>query len=295
MKRIKFSEGGQSFNASDFKDIHDELFAAIDGQYNDFGAFVFSGCVVSGSQSNASISAGLVYIDRKVMRFPAQTNVNFTNNPTQYIRAAAAVDSRPKSFSLTSGQNTRTTYQAELATSSGAGQSLQIKFDKPASTLVYLLSIKAVPIGVIWETDDLTYFDLVTGLGFGPFLGWAFCDGRNNTPAANKRFSIGYDPSDADYNLLRKTGGKRSNTLTESNIPQHFFYIATDETVDDPLSSGSQRVAKSYDANGEFKTRLGASGANPTLGRTNTYGALVPTALDNRPEYIVLAKIKKIA
>lgn len=51
--------------------------------------------------------------------------------------------------------------------------------------------------------------------------GWVLCDGTNGTPDLKGRFIVGYDPSDADYNTPKKTGGQKVHALTVAEMPTH--------------------------------------------------------------------------
>jgi hypothetical protein len=79
MITIKYNDGGQPFLNDDDELQQDELFKAIERQFEADGAFVISGCVVTGN----SISSGLVYIDGKIREVIAQSNLSFPC----YIRA----------------------------------------------------------------------------------------------------------------------------------------------------------------------------------------------------------------
>lgn len=51
--------------------------------------------------------------------------------------------------------------------------------------------------------------------------GWYLCDGQNGTVDLRKRFIVGYDPTDPDYNTVGNTGGSKEVTLTEAQLPSH--------------------------------------------------------------------------
>jgi len=51
--------------------------------------------------------------------------------------------------------------------------------------------------------------------------GWVLCDSTNGTPDLKGRFIVGYDPNDADYNALKKTGGEKVHALTLAEMPPH--------------------------------------------------------------------------
>lgn len=51
--------------------------------------------------------------------------------------------------------------------------------------------------------------------------GWAICDGTNGTPDLRGRMTVGYNPTDTDYDTVGKTGGSKTVTLTEAQMPAH--------------------------------------------------------------------------
>ncbi|MBU2526247.1 MAG: hypothetical protein KKC03_06575 [Bacteroidetes bacterium] len=51
--------------------------------------------------------------------------------------------------------------------------------------------------------------------------GWAICDGTNGTPNLNGKVTVGYDPADADYNVVGNIGGAKTVALTEEQMPAH--------------------------------------------------------------------------
>lgn len=69
-------------------------------------------------------------------------------------------------------------------------------------------------------TRVLNKFDS-SGKGFGDYLGWFLCDGRNNAPNLNGRFLVGFDTKTNDYGELGKLGGLDYVTLTIGQLPRH--------------------------------------------------------------------------
>lgn len=62
--------------------------------------------------------------------------------------------------------------------------------------------------------------------------GWVLCDGSNGTPNLKGRFVVGLDEGQAEFNLLGKTGGVKSVTLTEQMIPKHRHTFSGETNVD---------------------------------------------------------------
>jgi len=88
--------------------------------------------------------------------------------------------------------------------------------------LVDALKKVIYPSGTIlnWYGNLTDNFDS-TGLGKNKWLGWALMNGQNGTPSAAGKFFVNYDDADPDYNALGKTGGSKTHTLTEAEMPTH--------------------------------------------------------------------------
>lgn len=131
--------------------------------------------------------------------------------------------------------------------------------------------------------------DAGTGLGKGPMLGYAICDGRNNTPDQRGRWRVSYDdrltdPSnavwDALYSVLGNTLGEKSHVLTANEIPSHNHnYQHPNVGVSDVGSGGN----------------VAGSGAGEiTTYTTSTSSLGGDQAHENRPPSIVYATFQKI-
>ena len=51
--------------------------------------------------------------------------------------------------------------------------------------------------------------------------GWHLCNGDNSTPDLRGKFVVHYDPDDSDYDGIGNSGGMKTVTLTEDQIPGH--------------------------------------------------------------------------
>lgn len=60
-----------------------------------------------------------------------------------------------------------------------------------------------------------------TGLGRNKRIGWAWINGQNGTPPGKGRVFVNYDPNQVEFNLLGKTGGAKTHTLTIAEMPAH--------------------------------------------------------------------------
>lgn len=171
------------------------------------------------------------------------------------------------------------------------------------------LSGQTVPIGAIM---------LWAGAVNAVPVGWALCDGANGTPDLKGKFIVGYDPADADYNTISKTGGEKRVTLTVDQLPKHTPTGSTDSAdghthgyQDDyfiesniskaPILGSKRSLGSSYvGSNGgvdtdnntmlfQSKTTDNAGSHSHTI-MMNEIGGGQPH--ENRPPYYVLAYIQ---
>ncbi|WP_299466676.1 hypothetical protein [uncultured Microscilla sp.] len=107
MNRLEFKSGGQPVFNRDFRLQFENLYKAIEDQYKNQGAFILSGCEVTGS----TISPGLVYIDGKILEFAGKSEVSFP----AYLRMASPVYHEERMFvEDAANKTTRVNYFADL-------------------------------------------------------------------------------------------------------------------------------------------------------------------------------------
>ncbi len=135
------------------------------------------------------------------------------------------------------------------------------------------LAGEILPFGGALSKSGIALFDS-TGLGLFDWKGFAFANGNNGTRDLRKRFIVGYDPTDTDYNTLGNLGGEKAHTLTANEMPSHTHSI--------PLSNGA---AGSAVIGGTPTYQAGAV-------QTGSVGGDQPH--ENRPPYYTLAYLQKI-
>jgi len=148
MNRLEFKSGGQPFLNRDFKFQFDQLFKAVEDQYKGKGAFVVSGCEVSGT----TINAGMVYIDGKLLEFAGATNVTFP----VYIKQATPVQYEERFFvEDATNKTTRIDYHAELVTAQPAGvEYITVSDTASTRTLKTVLNEPEDTIHVVGATGE---------------------------------------------------------------------------------------------------------------------------------------------
>lgn len=128
---------------------------------------------------------------------------------------------------------------------------------------------------------------------------WKLCNGENGTPNLKGRFIIGYDPDDAEYDAVGKTGGNKTRTLVADNIPQHSHTFAgTTEDAGEHShtikagngTSGGGADKGDNDDNSAYINPAGIH-AHEFSGTTSSFGKINPDAIDVRSPYYVLCFI----
>ncbi|MFV0231791.1 hypothetical protein OBK30_01850 [Empedobacter falsenii] len=129
--------------------------------------------------------------------------------------------------------------------------------------------------------------------------GWHLCDGTNGTPDLRKMFVVGYDPRDADYNAIGKTGGAKEVTLTVNQLPKHKFSGKTSMAGSHPHNVErihpyiGTAIGGGFDGGrNSFRSQnvqTSSSGDHEHSFETNEVGG--GQSHENRPPFYVLAKI----
>ena len=141
--------------------------------------------------------------------------------------------------------------------------------------------------------------------------GFVLCNGSNGTPDLRGRFVVGYSDTDSDYDV-NDTGGNKSTTLSESQLPSHSHSASTNTVT---LTGAINGISESFagfggSASGVFSkfggVTLGGTPGNPdsnATGGVNFNGNHSHTvtvgntgsgsSIENRPPYYALCYIMK--
>ncbi|MDX1903811.1 MAG: hypothetical protein SFU27_06585 [Thermonemataceae bacterium] len=185
MKQIKFNTGGQPYRNPDFETQQAEIYKAIEGQLNDTGAAVVSGCHLTGT----NLSTGLVFLEGKLREL---TETSISSFPC-YIVAAAPIESDSRAHADSIARTTKISYNAEITyeipatgqyievTGSGCSRRLQhsivnasglpanwsyvecVRFAPPTTALQSVAANNTVPVNFATEIDDLNEYNATTG------------------------------------------------------------------------------------------------------------------------------------
>lgn len=127
--------------------------------------------------------------------------------------------------------------------------------------------------------------------------GWQLCDGTNGTPDLRKRFIVGYDPNDSDYNAIGNTGGLKEVSLTEAQNGEHTHFASTSSSgahthgIDLNINSAGDGIP-AFERGNSVQNQTyttNQAGAHSHTVTVNTSGE--GEAHENRPPYYTLAYI----
>tara|TARA_R110001632_G_scaffold77028_1_gene174376 strand:+ start:14 stop:1117 length:1104 start_codon:yes stop_codon:yes gene_type:complete len=160
------------------------------------------------------------------------------------------------------------------------------------------IAAAAYPVGAIFMAVVAT--NPGTLLGFGTWS--AFGAGKT---------LVGFDGSDSDFDAAEETGGAKTITLSEANLPAHKHFLFANHSMDSNTDSDWARINNSATGNGtnnsasieyfqssgsdDFKYRIAFDDANaaPTLHPSSATGS--GTAHSNMPPFITVYMWKRTA
>ena len=251
---------------------------------NDLGfiagnATIISGCVQTGS----NISDGVVFYNGELFEFRGGS-----------VQNACRVFEESEMREFEDGTTKVVFNRRWIGFGTSPGKSIdwssfvRIKSAKQLTADVNELMGKVVPVGAImmWAGSAAELPD-----------GYALCNGQNGTPDLRSRFVVGLNPSDGDYDTIGKTGGAKTVTLTEAQMPSHSHGGTTSLDGNHTHSySKASTIGRRGKDNGSFDYGSVSSAATSTAGahtHTFTTGAKGGgQAHENRPPYYVLAFIQ---
>jgi hypothetical protein len=148
------------------------------------------------------------------------------------------------------------------------------------------LLLKLYPVGSVYINANVAT-NPSTLMGFGTWT--AFGAGR---------VPVGIDSSDTDFDTGEETGGAKTHTLLESELPQHHHLAAVDgfveETGDVTASNAiSENATQSGSTFQSYRLRPATTSTFGTVGRTSQVGS--DSAHNNLQPYIVVYMWKRTA
>ena len=237
---------------------------------------IVKGCEVVGT----TVANGIVYIDGEILEFRGGQ-----------AGATVIVKEETKAKNFENGEN-KIVYRTRFATFGSSVQTtnyIWTDFHRPMS--IKEIQKRLMPVGCI----VLDYYGKTEDIP----AGYQLCDGTNGTPDLRGLFVVGYDPRDADYNAIGKTGGAKEVTLTVNQLPAHKHSGTTanggehSHSVERIHPYNGTNIGGGFDGgNNGFKREninTTSAGSHSHTFETNEVGG--NTAHENRPPFFVLAKI----
>ncbi len=281
MKQVQAETGGRPFANDDLVVMQQELLAAMQAQFLNKGAFIVSGCYVSGPASGATVTPGIVLLDGQLLRYEGGSGVTL---PAQ-LQAGAVVYSDPRPYETGGTKYCAREVPAVLvAANAGYTGGEYIALDTWGGKRWEHVQQAAVrsPGEVMWVASLATGDYDASGVGKpgSEAWGWALCDGQNGRADLRGRFVAGLDVNQPDYNTIGNTGGAEAVTLTVPQLPAHTHRVNYQKT--DSQLGGDGGLDFTRFAAGHPNARPGNTSAD-----TEAQGS--GQAHENRPPYYVLA------
>lgn len=201
MNKIEVQQTGGFPMATDTLDFMQSCWSAANALgYISGNSVILQGCV----EVSGNVSAGWLFFNGEIFRFEGGALGT-------YIRMIETPITRIFQDGIE-----KVVYIERKAVFGSPGIPWSV-FQRPKSNYDLTVNLqqitpKVVPVGAImmWAGS----------IGSIP-TGWKLCDGSNGTPDLRSRFIVGYNDADSDYNAIGKTGGAKTVTLTEGQMPKH--------------------------------------------------------------------------
>lgn len=206
MNKIEVQQTGGFPMETDTLDFMQSCWSAANAfGYMSGSSVILQGCV----ESNGNVSPGWLFFNGEVFRFEGGalgTFIRMTETPITRVFQ----------------DGTEKVVYVERKAVFGSPGIPWVVFQRPKSMYELTVSLqqitpRAVPIGAI-----VMWAGAIADIP----AGWKLCDGSNGTPDLRSRFIVGYNDSDSDYNAVGKTGGAKSVTLSEGQMPKHSHGVA---------------------------------------------------------------------
>ena len=120
-------------------------------------------------------------------------------------------------------------------------------------------------------------------------IGTLFGEGDGSTtfnlPNRSGKMGVGYNSSDSDFNVIGKTGGEKTHTLTVDEMPSHNHTISNNGSTNLPITINAPTGGTGYNIGYEYGAR-----SEPRLIADNKGGS---KAHNNMPPFVVMNYIIK--
>jgi|GEM_PF-2875665 len=255
-------------------------------------------CVVDAcGLTNGYLGGGTVWLGNKLYEFPGGTL-----GSNQFLIPSVSYDpARPAPAALSGTVGGPRNEFAQLSPTPGNGPWVKVDVPEKTIRLAHRWQELTRAVGTVEWLAALPTGDYDnTGRGQNKALGWALCNGANNTIDLRARFVLGHNPSSnaspqgyLTANTFMQTGGDENVQLSEAQMPRHTHSIdyAGDHqhyttSHGDRGSGGGGREPYSYNERDNSKTIYTNFAGNHTHSMQPTGGT---DAHPNMPPYFVLA------
>jgi microcystin-dependent protein len=290
MKRLDLYTGGHPLRLDDITHLQsgiiDVLKGICDGIGLGVGTYILSGCNITDSGTQTTVSPGYIYHNGIIYPFDG---ITYNNAITPGFIRYWFIEQQVLSPSPVTYQDGNT-QNVHIRERFNIGYS-----NTPPPNYILFQQIRRLRqvVGITPQYGIIMYSGLVSnfttnGLGKSgtPVDGWALCNGNTfslvgggtvTTPDLRGRFIVGYHNTDTDYNTIGNVGGSKTHTLTVNEMPAHTHGMGVRITgVTMGASSGNSAVS------------ITGSNTNPT----DSTGGGQPH--ENRPPFYTLAFIMKL-
>ena len=172
MKKIKAETGGRPFNNDDITTLQHELSDAAQAHLLGQGAFIVSGCQVTGTGPAYTVAAGILCLDGQLLRFAGAGAVAL---PAQF-QAGANAGSDPRPYQTGGTKNCMEERPAVLGADNPAFSGEFVRLTgRGGLTWAHVQEARFRRVGEVQYRTQLTSADYdATGLGvpYGPAWGW---------------------------------------------------------------------------------------------------------------------------
>ena len=167
----------------------------------------------------------------------------------------------------------------ELNYVDGVTSSIQSQLDTLETNAVSISDV--YPVGSIYMNASSST-NPATLLGFGT---WAsFGAGR---------VLVGIDSADTDFDTAEETGGSKTHTLTEAELPAHHHKLIADADSNSALTTSNQVARRDLTGSHDQEYDLHGTATAATLGKSSEVGS--GSAHNNVQPYIVVYMWKRTA
>lgn len=286
MKNVLFYTGIHRFSLDDLVHMQEgyseSLTSIAKALININSPVILTGCVVTVASQNYSVTAGAVFYNGEIYQVDAHA-INSATVPN-WVTETTWRNNDPVLYKDGISHNVHQINKIKLDSVAGISQWNQIR------RFEHVLWNNISDVGdVVMQVVASADFD-GTGLGksYTRWEGWALMNGQNGTMDMGGFFPVGQKTSDPDFDTIGDTGGSKTVSLTESQMPDHAHTYEGVNTV----GSGGEWVGGNA---GSGSTYARATKTSNFTGGSGAQSAGAGQPHENLPPFKTLRFVQKIA